>query len=961
MVKDVGRLRVTLGLDNKAFKSGLSGSRADLKVFAARAAKIVAGLTVTAGAGLLALGNRARTEIDAQAKLAQSLQTTTSSIQVLARAGELAGVEMAGIEQATKDLTRRLSQAADGGGPAAEALDRLGLSATDLMEMPLDQRVSEINGAIEEFIPAAGQAAVAGKLFGEEGSIAMSRIDPDTLRQANEELARFGVLVSESEADQIERTNDAISQLGLITQGLGNQVAVATAPALERMADGIATLFERGSFLSNVITGLAANLDTIVMTAGIAAGAFGVKLVGGMAIAAAQTFTLRGAFVALRGAIISTGIGALIVGAGMLAAWFVRLSERVGGFGEAFSMVKDLASEVFERIGLRLLSFVNMGRARWSLFVSKLVEGLADVVDFVGGDWANKLIGAYKGVYDTGVAIWEQLPQAFDRIGKLAANAMIEGLATIVDAMTGFGPLMSAVGLPTIGGNIRSFKFDSPGDGGGGVDVAGIFGAAMSTDYTGKASSGLRGRAEELREGAAALKDLAEAQKEQAGDPLESWAAIAEVMSGAADEADRLASSSRDGAQSLGQVTEAASGKGGGGGAAEAVGAVGDAAEDTAATFDGPFAQAVDGISGAFGDFVARGFKGFKDFADAVKSEFSRLISTLVATAARNAILIPLGLAGGGAGGALSAVTGGGGGGLLSGIGGAFGTFTSGIGSGLSAALGTGGFASAGIFNIGANAATAAATGVGGLAATIGAALPVVGIVAGLFSLFRRKPPISKKDFAAIQSGLKLTGMELLDTGRKGQKAAANLKKLTGGMDEFEKLTESYFGNFFTEAEQRDVKIDSLTDVFDELDFAMPKTARGFRNLVESLDLTTKSGREAYAELLKASPVFADVFGGIGDALAPLDRVGGGGAFRTRVEEQLFRAALARGEEARFFQPGGGVVNATSLVGLAGAPGGEPVEEIAAGTIQTVSVLRRIERLFDEWDIRGLPGERTTA
>ena len=36
---------------------------------------------------------------------------------------------MSGIEQATKDLTRRLSQAATGTGPAADALDRLGLSA----------------------------------------------------------------------------------------------------------------------------------------------------------------------------------------------------------------------------------------------------------------------------------------------------------------------------------------------------------------------------------------------------------------------------------------------------------------------------------------------------------------------------------------------------------------------------------------------------------------------------------------------------------------------------------------------------------------------------------------------------------------------------------------------------------------------------------------------------------------
>lgn len=125
-------------------------------------------------------------------KLAQSLGTTVASIQTLERAGELAGVSMSGIEQATKDLTRRLSQAAAGTGPAADALDRLGLSANELIALPLDQRVGAINAAIESFVPVAERAAVAGQLFGEEGSIAMSRIDTATLRQATEDVLAFG-------------------------------------------------------------------------------------------------------------------------------------------------------------------------------------------------------------------------------------------------------------------------------------------------------------------------------------------------------------------------------------------------------------------------------------------------------------------------------------------------------------------------------------------------------------------------------------------------------------------------------------------------------------------------------------------------------------------------------------------------------------------------------------------------
>ena len=78
-----------------------------------------------------------------------------------------------------------------------------------------------------------------------EGSIAMSRIHTATLRQATEDVRDFEVVVSEQDADQIERTNDAISRLGLVWRGLSNQLAVAAAPALEAVADALAMVASR--------------------------------------------------------------------------------------------------------------------------------------------------------------------------------------------------------------------------------------------------------------------------------------------------------------------------------------------------------------------------------------------------------------------------------------------------------------------------------------------------------------------------------------------------------------------------------------------------------------------------------------------------------------------------------------------------------------------------------------------
>jgi hypothetical protein len=212
-------------------------------------------------------------------------------------------------------------------------------------------------------VPAAERAAVAGALFGEEGSIAMSRIDTATLRQATEDVLAFGVVVSEQDADRIERTNDALSRLGLIWRGLSNQLAVAAAPALETVADAMAALARTTGPLGLAIRGLFDNLGRLATYAATFAGVMAGRWVAGLVAAAVSVRGLATALVLLRGAIIRTGIGALIVGAGELVYQFGRLVEGAGGFGNAFALMGDVARAVWEAMKASAASFVDSFRA----------------------------------------------------------------------------------------------------------------------------------------------------------------------------------------------------------------------------------------------------------------------------------------------------------------------------------------------------------------------------------------------------------------------------------------------------------------------------------------------------------------------------------------------------------------------------------------------------------------------
>ena len=303
-----------------------------------------------------------------------------------------------------------------------------------LISLPLDQRVGAINAAIENFVPAAERAAVAGQLFGEEGSIAMSRIDTATLRQATEDVLAFGVVVSEQDADQIERTNDAISRLGLIWRGLSNQLAVAAAPALEAVANAMAAVASRTGPLGIAIRGLFDNIGRLTTYAATFVAFLAGRWVAGMAVAALSVRGLATALVLLRGALIRTGIGALIVGGGELVYQFTRLVSGAGGFGEAMSLLKDLAVEVWDRIKMGAAAAGAAATAMFFDLKADAASGMQSAIESVVG-FGNTAANTFDGAYEAIKAIWGLLPAAIGDLAFQAANSLIDGVEAMLNGV----------------------------------------------------------------------------------------------------------------------------------------------------------------------------------------------------------------------------------------------------------------------------------------------------------------------------------------------------------------------------------------------------------------------------------------------------------------------------------------------------------------------------------------------
>jgi hypothetical protein len=158
-----------------------------------------------------------------------------------------------------------------------------------------------------------------------------------------------------------------------------------------------------------------------------------------MAAAALSVRGLATALVLLRGALIRTGIGALVVGAGELIYQFGRLVGSGGGFGNALSLLGDVASEVWERIktggralalalqsvwaGIEAgwLSVLQRIQTAWADLLHRLARGLDDVpgLEETMLEVHGAAVVAGSGVYELAYAVGE----ADKRADALAASA----------------------------------------------------------------------------------------------------------------------------------------------------------------------------------------------------------------------------------------------------------------------------------------------------------------------------------------------------------------------------------------------------------------------------------------------------------------------------------------------------------------------------------------------------------
>jgi hypothetical protein len=257
----IGKLAVQLGLQSAQFNTGIHqagnrvrGFREEVRSSTSIMSKFQTGMrsvaavaaaaTAATAAAAYATFRAIRGEmerIDKIGKAANKLGIATEMFTGLEHAAALSGVEMEALETSLAKMAKGLSEAAIRGGPTADTLREIGLSAQTLADMTPNDALYKLADAIKAVENPMDRVRIATVLFGRAGVDMLPMLEGGAqgLRDMQREAERLGLTFSQSDFRQIEAANDAITRLGRAFGALKRQFAITFAPIFTVIAETI--------------------------------------------------------------------------------------------------------------------------------------------------------------------------------------------------------------------------------------------------------------------------------------------------------------------------------------------------------------------------------------------------------------------------------------------------------------------------------------------------------------------------------------------------------------------------------------------------------------------------------------------------------------------------------------------------------------------------------------------------
>lgn len=364
-----------------------------------------------------------------------SIEDTAAAMGILSNAGlkgSQAGTSLRGVLAALANPTKT----------AREELQRLGISVKDV-----NPQFNDITSIIDKFAAAGIDASAAFKIFGMEATPALLSLvnNAGDLKKLTGEMqnvagessriasmlrdnlggslngfksALEGVIIALGEAGLTAAIRAVIDVGTMLLQAITSIVNGFSAVAqfigstVKPAFDLLVSVFQmlEPYMIAAALVATATYVPAMASFAAstiAAAVSLTVSMIPALVGLAGSAYTAVAALVTLKGALIATGIGAIVVLVGYLIGKFLELSEKVGGVGNVIAALSPLASDagqrisdIFKAVGTIFDGVVYQMQATWLKGLSIMANGAAAFLRSMAGGF-----GAIPGMGEIELAL----------------------------------------------------------------------------------------------------------------------------------------------------------------------------------------------------------------------------------------------------------------------------------------------------------------------------------------------------------------------------------------------------------------------------------------------------------------------------------------------------------------------------------------------------------------------------
>jgi len=212
-------------------------------MIAAKALAAIGTAAIAAGVAIVKLGKQFAAYGDKFGKMATRTRIGAEALQELSFAAQISGTNIDSLSQALFRARRRIgNMAIGGGGPAARALETLGLNAKELAKEQPEKQFFKLISALKAVGNEAERNQLAFEIFGDNFRDIQPLIDAgaDSIDNLRDRANRLGLVLSSREIRQAEELTDAFFEFGEVAKMAAIKIGAAFGPSLKVIFTGLA-------------------------------------------------------------------------------------------------------------------------------------------------------------------------------------------------------------------------------------------------------------------------------------------------------------------------------------------------------------------------------------------------------------------------------------------------------------------------------------------------------------------------------------------------------------------------------------------------------------------------------------------------------------------------------------------------------------------------------------------------